>query len=229
MTHTSSTLASSARARRGQTKHCRLVTMGFMAEPVPAADETAVDTAQTAAVSNPAAAVNLAWSRDVDHDVPTRQAAGRQSWPATWRKAAALLVGGLVLAGAIVAGFWVSGPDNKGSQPGPGAPGTPMASGSPAPTATGATAPPSIASTPEQDNKYVQSLNARGISFANPEAAIHNGKTVCQDIRQGMTVPQVVDAFRASNPALGADADTYVAISIRAYCPQNGGLVSGTP
>jgi len=69
-------------------------------------------------------------------------------------------------------------------------------------------------------------LKDRGISFANPEAAIYNGKLVCDDIRLGMTVPQIVTAFRASNPALGGDADNYVAISVHAYCPQNGNLVS---
>ena len=50
---------------------------------------------------------------------------------------------------------------------------------------------------------------------------------VCQNIGQGMTVPQVVGEFRSSNPALGADADTYVAISVRAYCPQHDNLVNG--
>jgi hypothetical protein len=68
-------------------------------------------------------------------------------------------------------------------------------------------------------------LNDHGISFANPEAAIHNGKVVCDDIRRGMTVPQIVGSFRASNP--GLDADTYVTISVHAYCPQNGNLVGG--
>ena len=46
-------------------------------------------------------------------------------------------------------------------------------------------------------------------------------------VRQGMTVPQIVAAFRASNPALASDADTYVTISVHAYCPQNGNLVGG--
>ncbi len=209
--------------------------MTLMAEPVPAADETvAANAAESAAVRNPSApgAGDFAWSRDGDDDVRAQPAADRQSWLATWRKAGALLLGGLVLAGAIVVGFWVLDPETKESQPPPNAPRTPTASASPAPTATGtaappAAAPPSIASTPEQDNKYVQALNERGISFANPEAAIYNGKMVCDDIRQGMTVPQIVAAFRASNPALGADADAYVAISVRAYCPQNGNLVSG--
>jgi hypothetical protein len=97
----------------------------------------------------------------------------------------------------------------------------------PATASAPAAAPSSIASTPDQDNKYVQALNDRGISFANPDAAIHNGKLVCDDIRQGMTVPQIIAAFRASNPALGNDANTYVTISVHTYCPQNNDLVGG--
>ncbi|MEE6176064.1 DUF732 domain-containing protein [Mycobacterium sp. 050134] len=201
-----------------------------MAEPVPASDETAaVNVSETVAVPNAASpgTGGLAWSRDDEESSP-RPAVERESWLTTWRKAGALLFGGLVLAGAIVVGFWVLSPDNKGSQapseasPAPSASSSPTATGSPS-----AASPSSIVSTPDQDNKYVQNLNDRGISFANPEAAIYNGKMVCADIRQGMTVPQIVDAFRASNPALGADADAYVAISVRAYCPQNGNLVSG--
>ncbi|MGO9252807.1 MAG: DUF732 domain-containing protein [Mycobacterium sp.] len=212
-----------------------MTTMTLMAEPVPAADETfAVNAAETPAVSNPAAPGGLAWSRDGDEDVRAQPEADRESWLATWRKAGALLLGGLVLAGAIVLGFWVLDPETKGSRPASNAPRTPAATASASPTAKGsagppAAAPPSIASTPEQDKEYVQALNDRGISFANPEAAIYNGKTVCDDIRQGMTVPQIVDAFRVSNPPLGVDAEAYVAISVRAYCPQNGGLVSGVP
>lgn len=116
-------------------------------------------------------------------------------------------------------------PDTKGQQPPPtGATSVPTA---PTTASSPSAAPPSIASTPDQDNKYIQALNDRGISFANPEAAVYNGKMVCDDIRQGMTVPQIVAAFRASNPALAGDADAYVAISVHAYCPQNGNLVSG--
>ena len=100
-------------------------------------------------------------------------------------------------------------------------------SAAPATPSASAAAPSSIASTPDQDNKYVQDLNDHGISFANPEAAVYNGKVVCDDIGKGMTVPQIIAAFRSSNP--GLDADTYVTISVRAYCPQNGNLVGGSP
>ncbi len=98
---------------------------------------------------------------------------------------------------------------------------------SPPPTATSTTAaaPSSITSTPDQDSKYLQALQDRGIVFANPDAAVYNGKTVCQNIGQGMSVPQVVAAFRASSPAFSDNADHFVAISVRSYCPQNSNLL----
>ena len=199
-----------------------MATMTVMAEPSPAADET-----DTVAVPDDAASDEgeRTSSRDDDDGISSEPAADRQSWSATWRKSGALLMGGLALAGAIILAFWLLSPTSKGPQPP-----TPKGGGTPAPTApatpsASAAAPSSIASTPDQDNKYVQDLNDHGISFANPEAAVYNGKTVCDDIRQGMTVPQIVGAFRASNP--GLDAGTYVTISVHAYCPQNGNLVSG--
>ena len=202
--------------------------MALMAEPSPAADETfALNRAETVAVPNHAASDegDRTSSRNYDDGIPSSPATDRQSWSATWRQAVALLTAGLVLAGAIVLAFWLFSPHTKGLQPPKpkdGATSTPTATPS-APAAS----PSSIASTPDQDNQYVQALNDHGISFANPEAAVYNGKTVCDDIRQGMTVPQIVAAFRASNPALAGDADTYVSISVHAYCPQNGNLVGG--
>ena len=209
--------------------------MALMAEPGRAADETvAQDVGKTVAVPNstPTDAVDLAWSHNDDpdddkdiqsEDIQSEPAAVRQSWRATWRIAGALLVAGLVLAGAIVLGRWAlttAHSPTKAAQPPP----TPTA---PATTSATAAAPPSIASTPDQDNKYLQALNDRGIAFANPEAAIYNGKTVCQNIGQGMTVQQVVAAFQASSPAFSNNADDFVAISVRAYCPQNSNLVAG--
>jgi len=189
-----------------------MTNMTLMAEPDPAADEF-VDPTQSETVAVPDAAAPVA---------------DRQSWRATWRQAGVILLGALALAGAIVVAFWVLAPGTKDVR----SPSTELPPPSPAPTAAATTSAstgpkPSIASTPDQDNAYVQALKDRGVSFANPEAAIYNGKLVCDDIRIGMTVPQIVAAFRASNPALGDDADTYVTISVHTYCPQNGNLVSG--
>jgi Protein of unknown function (DUF732) len=208
-----------------------------MVEPDRAADETvAQDVGKTVAVPNstPTDAVELAWSnnseRSVEGDVPgegvpNEPAAVRQSWRATWRIAGLLVVAGLVLAGAIVLGRWVlttpQSPAKATNSP------APTASAPPAPPLATATAPSSIASTPDQDDKYIQALNDKGISFANPGAAIYNGKTVCQNIGQGMTVQEVVAAFRASSPAFSDNANDFVAISVRAYCPQHSNLVAG--
>jgi hypothetical protein len=208
--------------------------MTLMVEPDRAADETvAQDVGKTVAVPNSTSTdgVELAWSnnseRSVDGDVPgegvpNEPAAVRQSWRATWRIAGLLVLAGLALAGAIVLGRWVlTTPQSPAKAANPPAP---TASAPPSAPAAG---PSSIASTPDQDDKYIQALNDKGISFANPGAAIYNGKTVCQNIGQGMTVQEVVAAFRASSPAFSDNANDFVAISVRAYCPQHGNLVAG--
>src|ERR1700758_2238948 len=132
--------------------------MILMAEPSPAADETfALNRAETVAVPNHAASDegNRTSSRDYDRDydeaIPSEPAADRQSWGATWRKAGALLMAGLGLAGAIVLAFWLLSPNSKQSpNPNGGATSAPTAT----PSATAA-APSSIASTPDQDKQYV--------------------------------------------------------------------------
>jgi Protein of unknown function (DUF732) len=206
--------------------------MALMAEPGPAGEETfALNRAEKVAVPSHASseAGDRTSPRDYGDTVTTSEpAADRQSWSATWRKAGALLLGCLALAGAIVLAFWLLSPGAKNPKAPPAANGTPAPARSAAPS-TPSAAPSPIVSTPDQDNKYVQDLNAHGISFANPEAAVYNGKIVCDDIRKGMTVPQIVAAFRSSNPALADNADTYVTLSVRAYCPQNSNLVGGAP
>src|SRR6516165_12692526 len=144
---------------REQTNRSAMATMTVMSEPSPAADETfALNRAETVAVPNDAASdgVDRTSRRDYDDGVQSEPVADRQSWSATWRKSGALLMGGLALAGAIILAFWLLSPTSKGPQPP-----TPKGGGTPAPTApatpsASAAALSSIASTPDQDNKYVQ-------------------------------------------------------------------------
>lgn len=219
-----------------------MATMTVMAEPGPAGDKTVgLNNDETVAVPNSAApdAAELAWSSNDDGDGESGgddrrdddgqlgRAGDRQSWRATWRIAAALVAAGLVLAGAIVFGRSLLTGDNKAA-PKPAAPATPKGGATPGSTGAPPSAgPSSIVSTPDQDNKYIQALNDRGISFANPDAAIANGKLVCSDIGRGVSVPQITAAFRASNPGLADSANTYVTISVQTYCPQNNNLVGG--
>lgn len=204
--------------------------MALMADPGPGAE------GETAGVPNPTPtdAVGLAWSGAVDREdgadyqtgvrseaqsEPASEPADtHQSWRAAWGNAVLLLAAGLVLAGVIVMGGWALASHSESKQ---------VTAAPPPPTATSTTAaaPSSITSTPDQDSKYLQALQDRGIVFANPDAAVYNGKTVCQNIGQGMSVPQVVAAFRASSPAFSDNADHFVAISVRSYCPQNGNLL----
>lgn len=205
--------------------------MAFMAEPGPGAE------GETAGVPNPPPtdAVGVAWSGadegedDGDYQTDLRGEAqsepafepgnAYQTWRAAWGNAALLLAAGLVLAGVIVMGGWALASHSEPRQATP-APASPTTM-----TSTTAAAPSSIISTPDQDSKYLQALKDGGIVFANPDAAVYNGKTVCQNIGQGMSVAQVVAAFRASSPAFSDNADHFVAISVRAYCPQNGNLL----
>lgn len=214
-----------------------MATMALMAEPSPATDDTTVVGGdETVGVPSSAAtdAVNLAWSRNDNHaiqtDIQPESTAVGQSWRATWGKAGALLTAGLVIAAAIVVGRWAFSTAPSPHQvtgPPPAASSTPKAATTPGPAVPTTASPPAIESTPDQDTRYVQALNDRGISFANPEGAIYNGKMVCGDIQRGVPVQQIADAFRASNPALTDSANAYVAISVHAYCPQNDKLVAG--
>lgn len=188
---------------------------------------------QTVAVPNstPTDAVELAWSGDVDaggndlqgEEAPSEPATIRQSWRATWRMAGLLLVVGLVLAGAIFLGRWAltaTNPPGKMAQATQSAAPAPATASKPA---MATAAPTSITSTPDQDNRYIQALNDKGISFANNADAIYNGKGICRDINRGVSRPEIIQALQANASFLGDKVYDYMNISIQSYCPQNGG------
>jgi hypothetical protein len=208
-----------------------------MSDPVGAADKRS---SETVAVPNSAntESVNLAWSRG--NDVPdiqrmpvddgrgvpagpdvAREPTDDQSWTTAWTRAAALLLVCLALAAVIVVAGWVMHTDKASDQA--SAPPTPTAA--PVPSSASA-ATTTVSSTPDQDSRYIAALNEKGIEFANPKDAVFNGKTVCQNLGLGMTVQQIVVQFQSSSPAFSVHADDFVAISVRAYCPQYSKLVA---
>ncbi|OBF81195.1 hypothetical protein A5791_06000 [Mycobacterium sp. 852002-51163_SCH5372311] len=186
---------------------------------------------QTTAMPNtrPTDKVELAWSSGDDfgkddlgddfQEEPQEAATG-QSWSATLRIAGLLVAAGLVLAGAIVLGRWLLAPGSSPTKAAPSSAPTTLTSAEPANSATAGPTPTSITSNPDQDKRYIQSLNNKGITFSNPETAIANGKMVCNDLSRGVTRQAEADAFRQSNPDLASKADDYIDVSIQAYCPQ---------
>ena len=212
-----------------------------MSDPVGAADKNSSETVAVPSSAN-TESVNLAWSRGNDvaeapdlqqgpagdgrgqpghRDVARESTDDDQSWTTAWTRAATVLLICLALAAVIVVAGWVMH-NNKSAEQASAPPATTAA-----PATTSAAAPTTtVSSTPDQDRRYIASLNEKGIEFANPKDAVFNGKTVCQNLGAGMTVQQIVVQFQSSSPAFSVHADDFVAISVRAYCPQYSKLVA---
>lgn len=200
-----------------------------MVDPVGGADYNAGEAADSA---------NLAWSRGNDvadiqdppaadgspsrahAAVPPDEADLDQSWTTAWTRAATVLLICLALAAVIVVAGWVMHKNRSSETATETAPTTAATATTAAPATT------TVSSTADQDSRYIAALNDKGIQFANPEAAVFNGKTVCQNIGQGMTVQEVVAQFKSSSPDFAVHAEDFVAISVRAYCPQYNKLVA---
>jgi hypothetical protein len=212
-----------------------------MPDPVGGADYNAGETVAVPSSAN-TESVSLAWSSgnevpDVRNmpanpDIQDRNFGEKQgvadepadvdeTWMKAWSRAAAVLLTCLALAIVIVVVGWVmssKAPDTAS------APGTTAASvRTTAPTAT------TIDSTPDQDNNYIAALNEKGIEFSNPSVAVSNGKAACQSFAAGKTVQEIAAEFRDANkdhPQFGAHAEAFIAVSVRAYCPQYSKLVA---
>ncbi|BDB41247.1 MULTISPECIES: DUF732 domain-containing protein [Mycobacterium] len=153
-------------------------------------------------------------------DVPAAEpAVVEQSWGTAWGRALAVLLICLGLAAVIVvAGLLLASNDSTptvtATQP------TSKAPQAPATTTE-------IVSTPEQDRRFIAALNEKGIVFKNPDAAVANGKAVCQSFAANLSLEQVVAQFQQVSPDFSDHADDIVAVSVRAYCPQYSKLVAG--
>lgn len=73
---------------------------------------------------------------------------------------------------------------------------------------------------PSQDQAFLVSLNAAGITYQNPESAIAAGKRVCDMANEGKSGVELVKILQAGNPGLTQEnAARFTAISAGVYCP----------
>jgi hypothetical protein len=70
------------------------------------------------------------------------------------------------------------------------------------------------------DDTFLATLHAAGITFPDPERAIAAGKWVCNAVRGGNPMADVVKTVQSENPGLhGDNAAKFTAISANVYCP----------
>ena len=70
------------------------------------------------------------------------------------------------------------------------------------------------------DDAFLASLQAAGITFPDPGRAIVAGKWVCQTADQGTPMADVVKTIQAQNSRLSGDnAARFTAIAANVYCP----------
>ena len=84
------------------------------------------------------------------------------------------------------------------------------------------------------DDAFLASLQAAGITYQDPARAMAAGKTVCKLIDQGKQMADAVKTIQSANPGLrGDNAARFTAIAASVYCPQalstNGVQASGAP
>jgi hypothetical protein len=71
------------------------------------------------------------------------------------------------------------------------------------------------------DDAFIASLNAAGISYSDPDAAVGAGKWVCDKLNGGTDMSDVVKTLVSKNSTLTeAAAKRFAAIATNAYCPQ---------
>jgi hypothetical protein len=71
-----------------------------------------------------------------------------------------------------------------------------------------------------QDQAFLVSLKAAGISYRDPESAIAAGQKVCAMADSGKTGVEVVKVLQDGNPGLTqGNAAKFTAIAANVYCP----------
>lgn len=71
-----------------------------------------------------------------------------------------------------------------------------------------------------QDQAFLVSLGAAGLTYRDPQSAIAAGKKVCDMANEGKTGVEVVKVLQDANPSLSQmNAARFTAISAGVYCP----------
>jgi hypothetical protein len=71
-----------------------------------------------------------------------------------------------------------------------------------------------------QDQAFLVSLGAAGLTYKDPESAIAAGKKVCDMANEGRSGVEVVKVLQDGNPGLTqVNAARFTAISAGVYCP----------
>ena len=78
------------------------------------------------------------------------------------------------------------------------------------------------------DDAFLASLHAAGITYPDPARVIAAGKWVCQAVGNGTQMVDVVKTVQSQNSGLhGDNAARFTAIAASVYCPQALPAVTG--
>ena len=74
-----------------------------------------------------------------------------------------------------------------------------------------------------RDDAFLAALNAKGIKFGSPQAAVVAAHEVCDELGLGRSKQDVATEVMQNSNLDGYHAGYFVGVSIRAYCPQYAG------
>ncbi len=73
------------------------------------------------------------------------------------------------------------------------------------------------------DTNFISALQAKGINFASPQAAIIAGHQVCDELDSSRAVSDVANDVMGSSNLDGYHAGFFVGVSVAAFCPRHTG------
>ncbi len=73
------------------------------------------------------------------------------------------------------------------------------------------------------DTNFISALQAKGINFASPQAAIIAGHQVCDEMDSGRAAGDVANDVMGSSNLDGYHAGFFVGVSVAAFCPRHAG------